>query len=168
MPSFLSMATKSTPYRISWQASERPVGPAPTMITSVLTGVDIFWRRTRATILREPFDEVLRRCARNPGSLDVLSYKFLRHLANANCTALNNPGVDAAQMQLSSHRGIHKLHCVETKAGDEFLAAGVRWRCHFNHRGTDRQLRSSGQVFGAEIHIQVKLITGQLPSFLML
>src|SRR5678816_4790420 len=32
---FFSTTTKSIPYRMSWHASESPVGPAPMMITSV-------------------------------------------------------------------------------------------------------------------------------------
>src|SRR4051794_21533053 len=36
MPWFLSRITKSTPYRMNWQASESPVGPAPLIMTSVL------------------------------------------------------------------------------------------------------------------------------------
>src|SRR5215510_854049 len=35
--SFFSTTTKSIPYRMSWQASESPVGPAPMMITSVVS-----------------------------------------------------------------------------------------------------------------------------------
>src|ERR1051325_592683 len=35
--SFFSTTTKSIPYLMSWQARESPVGPAPMMMTSVLS-----------------------------------------------------------------------------------------------------------------------------------
>jgi hypothetical protein len=35
--SFFSMITKSIPYLMSWHARESPVGPAPMMMTSVLS-----------------------------------------------------------------------------------------------------------------------------------
>src|SRR6267142_2114065 len=94
--------------------------------------------------------------------------KFLCDIANSNAPRSNHLRVNAAQMQLSSDRRVYKLHRVQPEVGNEFLAARVRWRCHFDHSRADRQLRSSGQVFRAQIHVEIKLIAGELPATFVL
>ena len=49
--------------------------------------------------------------------------------------------------------------------GGEAFAGGVRGVGDFDGRGADAQALASGQVFGAEIHVDEKIIPGQRPAF---
>ena len=66
--------------------------------------------------------------------LCLLWLNLSRGLAHLHHAALDNFGVDAAEAELFAQWRIDELHCLGTKARDEFTTTRVRHRADFEHR----------------------------------
>ena len=84
-------------------------------------------------------------------------------VAAADCTRLDDLGVDPAQPQLFARADVHEPQRHRTEPGRELRAAGVGLVGDLDDGRADRQPRAGGQVLMAEIEVDMQLITGEGP-----
>jgi len=99
-------------------------------------------------------------------SVALCCYAFV--VADADDSALDHLRIEAAQVELFADGRIHELHRVQSESRDKLLTAEMRRRGHFYYSRAQRQASSSGRVLFAEVHVDIKLIAGQLPTILVL
>src|SRR4029077_15377565 len=94
------------------------------------------------------------------------SREFPDRIPDANRAILNDPGVDAAQIQLDACRRVHERGRVLTEARRELAATPVGRRGHLQHGGSDQDARSGRNARRAQIEVNEQLVSGQLTSIL--
>lgn len=82
----------------------------------------------------------------------------------ADRAGLDDFGIDATEIELSSERRVDELQGLRTKPLAEFLAAGMGLVGHLQDRRADGQLRTGGQIVNGEIEVDKQLVTCFWPT----
>src|SRR5688572_24121572 len=89
---------------------------------------------------------------------------FSRTIPDADEACADDPGVDAAQMELPADRRVDELHRIHPEPLHELAAAGVRLDTDFDDGAADLQLCTWWQIVISEVQIDIELIASERPA----